>query len=96
MSVSHIHVACLAALAIVGVGLTQGCSSESSKPQSIASEERVVQLVEMRKIFDKAGGQWDSLSADEKATYTRLAGDDAKAQAMWKTMSSPAGGAPSK
>lgn len=85
---------CVATLAISIFGTTVGCDSGSPKPQSIASEERVGQLVEMRKIFDKAGGKWDSLSAAEKAEYTRLAGDDAKAQAMWKTMSGPPGATP--
>ena len=94
MRVSRFHAVCLAVLAISTAGLTSGCDGGSSKPQSIASEERVGQLVEMRKIFDKAGGKWESLSAAEKAEYTRLAGDDAKAQAMWKTMSGPPGAAP--
>jgi len=83
-----------ATLLISAACLISGCDSGPSKPQSIASEERVGQLVEMRKIFDKAGGNWDSLTAADKAEYTRLAGDDAKAQAMWKTMSGPPGASP--
>ena len=49
----------------------------------------------MRKYYDKAGGQWDSLSAEDKAAFTKIAGDDAKAQAMWRTMSTPLGANPS-
>lgn len=69
-----------------------GCGSGSSgKPESIASEEQVNKIVEMRKYFDKVNGQWDSLTAEDKASFTKLAGDEAKAQAMWKTMSTPLG-----
>lgn len=96
MRISRLSVACVAGFALLIFSFTPGCSGGTSKPQSIASEERVGQLVEMRKLFDKAGGKWDSLTAEEKAEYTRLAGDEAKAQAMWKTMSSPAGASPGR
>ena len=96
MGKSRFDAVWVAVLAISIAGVTLGCDGGSVKPQSIASEERVGQLVEMRKIFDEAGGNWDSLSSEDKAEYTRLAGSEAKAQAMWKTMSSPAGAAPGR
>lgn len=66
-------------------------SSDGGKPQSIASPEQVNNLVEMRKIFDKVGGKWESLTTEDRAAFTKLAGDDGKAQSMWKTMSTPMG-----
>lgn len=74
------------------IGALVGCGSSSSgKLESIASEEQVNKIVEMRKYFDKVNGQWNSLTAEDKAAFTKLAGDDAKAQSMWKTMSTPMG-----
>ena len=75
--------------------IVSGCgSSDGGKPQSIASEQEVNKIVEMRTLFDKAGGKWESLTAEDKAAFTKLAGDDSKAQAMWKTMSTPMGASP--
>ena len=88
---SAILIATVAAMSAVGA--VSGCGSGSDKPQSIASPERVNQLVEMRQIFDKSGGNWDGLSAEDKAKYTQLAGDDAKAKMYWDKMLHPAGGA---
>lgn len=72
-----------------------GCSGGSEKPASIASEERVNEIVEMRKIFDSVKGDWDSLSAEDKEKYTKLAGGADKAQTLWKNMGSPMGATPS-
>ena len=85
----------MAALTAISVGLLEGCSSDGGKPQSIASEARVNEIVQMRDIYDKAGGKWDSLSEEDKATYTRLAGGDEKAKQMWTNMGNPMGAAPS-
>jgi hypothetical protein len=95
MKLSPTTAALLVLLSASTVGAISGCSSGSGKPESIASEERVGQIVEMRKYFDKAGGNWDALSAEDKAAYTKLAGDDKKAQTMWRTMSTPMGANPS-
>ncbi|MGV3617177.1 MAG: hypothetical protein ACO1SV_17765 [Fimbriimonas sp.] len=87
-----LFVAVLAVAFSVGV---IGCDSgPGGKPQSIASDEKVNQIVEMRAIYDKVKGNWNSLSADDKAKYTQMAGDDAKAKAMWEGMSRPAGATP--
>jgi len=87
-------IACLAVLATMGVFVSAGCNSAPDKPESIASEARVQEIVEMRKIFDKAGGNWDSLTEADKAEYIRLAGDEAQAKTMWTTMSTPMGSEP--
>jgi len=94
MKVFRTGAAVIAALGFVGLVATSGCSGDSGKPQSIASEERVQEIVEMRKIYDKSGGNWDALSAEDKAAYIKLAGDEQKAKTMWTTMSTPMGSEP--
>lgn len=79
-------------VAILTSGLIIGCgSSDGGKPQSIATDEQVNKIVEMRAIFDKVSGNWETLTAEDKATFTKLAGDDAKAQTLWKSMGSAKG-----
>ena len=95
MNLSPTTAAFLVLLCASTAGTLTGCSSGSGKPESIASEERVGQIVEMRKYFDRAGGKWDALSPADKAAFTKLAGDDKKAQDMWRTMSTPMGANPS-
>lgn len=86
----------IAAILTMAVGLSiAGCSGAADKPVSIASEERVNEIVEMRKIFDSVKGDWDALSAEDKEKYTKLAGGADKAQTLWKNMGSPMGAAPS-
>jgi hypothetical protein len=94
MRISLLTKALLVALSLASIGVMSGCSSGDGKPQSIASDQQVSNIVEMRKLFDKAGGNWDSLTAGEKAEYTKLAGDEAKGQTMWKSMATPMGAQP--
>lgn len=68
-----------------------GCGSGTSTPEPLATKAEVNNIVEMRKYFDKAGGDWNKLSAEDQAAYTKLAGDSTKAQAMWNNMASPTG-----
>jgi hypothetical protein len=63
-----------------------GCSGGSEKPQSIASPQRVTQIVEMRKLYDANKGNWDSMSAADKEQFTKLAGDEKAAKTMWEAM----------
>jgi hypothetical protein len=83
----------LTLISICSLTMVLGCGSGSQDPQSIASPAEVNNIVEMRTYFDKAGGDWNKLSADDQAAYTKLAGDATKAQAMWTRMSGPIGGA---
>lgn len=89
----RLGLACLAALSLVGL-VTVGCQSDPGKPESIASEARVQEIVQMRTIFDRAGGKWDAMTEADKAEYIRLAGDEEKAKSMWETMSTPMGSSP--
>jgi hypothetical protein len=89
----------LVGLLLASVGapmILTGCSAGTpDKPESIASDARVKEIVRMREIFDKVGGKWDALSPEDKAEYTRLAGDEAKAKTFWSSMANPySSGAP--
>lgn len=96
MRISSVYRSILPVLILCMLPMFSGCGASSDgKPQSIATEEQVNKIVEMRKLFDKAGGKWEDLSAADKDAYTKLAGDGEKAQAMWKTMSTPMGASPS-
>lgn len=97
MSGSRLFALALAASALACSFVSAGCGDGSGgKPQSIASETRVQEIVKMREIFDKVRGNWDALSAEDKAEYTRLAGDEAKARQMWEGMANPVGATPGK
>ena len=87
-------VSALLTLTIMSVSLLSvvGCGpGEADKPVSIASDARVNEIVQMRKIFDEAKGNWDALPPEKKAEYTKLAGDEEKAKTMWANMVNPMG-----
>lgn len=81
--------ACVAALNMVGCG--------KSEPPAVvqASQAQIDNAVQMRQMFVKANGNYDSLSAEDKAAYNKLAGSEAAGQAQWKTMSTHPVAAPS-
>lgn len=76
------------AASLFAVGSLIGCNSAPSKPESIASDEKVNKAVEMRALFDKVGGDWNQLSADEQKQFTEFAGAD-KAEFVWYRMGHP-------
>lgn len=94
MKVTALGTLALAALSVSTLFVVAGCDGGSQAPQSIASEERVDQIVEMRKIYDKAGGKWENLTEADRAAYIKMAGDEAQAKTMWTAMSTPMGTAP--
>lgn len=65
-----------------------GCGSGTPPPVAQASQTQIDNAVKMRELFVKANGNYDSLSAEDKAAYVKLAGSEAAGQAQWKTMSS--------
>lgn len=80
----------LLAFAVVDLA---GCGAGSTDaPKSIATKDRVDQIVEMRKIYDRGHGDWNALTDTDRAQYTKLAGDDAKAKQAWDRMGHPPGG----
>lgn len=91
-------VRCAVSLALIlgAMSVLGGCNSAPSKPQSIASPERVQEIVKMRQIFDEVQGNWESLSADKRAEYVRMAGDEEKAKTMWDRMKNPGPSMPSR
>lgn len=76
------------AASLFAIGGLIGCNSAPAKPESIASEEKVNKAVEMRQLFDKAGGDWNKLTPDEQKQFTEFAGAD-KAEFVWYRMGHP-------
>jgi hypothetical protein len=60
----------------------------------MGGEDGVARMTEMRGFYDKVKGDWNALSAEDKAAFTKLAGDEAKAQKIWGTMAGPPGAGP--
>ncbi|MCW5940934.1 MAG: hypothetical protein KIS66_01795 [Fimbriimonadaceae bacterium] len=77
------------AIATLAFGALVGCNSGPGKPESIATEEKVSKAVEMRQMFDKVGGDWNKLTADEQKQFTEFAGDAQKAEFVWYRMGHP-------
>lgn len=81
------------ALALAGSLLAIGCG-DTPAPEAMGGEDGVARMTEMRGLYDKVKGDWNALTAEDKAAFTKLAGDDAKAQKLWATMSGPPGAGP--
>jgi hypothetical protein len=81
--------ACLMASAFIA-----GCG-ESGGPDPKVVSQRLVDLTAMRSYYDKANGNFDSLSADDRAAFVKLCGgDEAKAMTTWNAMKYGPGGPP--
>lgn len=83
-------------MAVVGGVMLSGCGS--SGPDAQVETERVDNAKQMRSIFDNAGGDYEKLSAEDKAKFVKIfGGDEAKAKHSWDAMkngpSLPAGAA---
>ncbi|CAN5371468.1 hypothetical protein BH11ARM2_BH11ARM2_19870 [soil metagenome] len=73
--------------------MVAGCGQDKPPAVVQASQTQVDNTVQMRQLFVKAKGNYDSLTPEDKATYNTLAGGDAAGQEQWKTMSkNPVGG----
>jgi hypothetical protein len=78
----------LCAVAIAGAFSAPGCgaASDSNAAANVADAKTVEKVKTMRSIFDKVHGDYSQLSPEDKDTYTKLAGGDAKAQQLWDVM----------
>jgi hypothetical protein len=74
-------------LLILGVTglLTVGCG-ESGGPDPKIEQARVDEAVEMRKLFDKVGGDYSKLDASDKAKFEKYVGKPAEAEKTWNSM----------
>lgn len=64
------------ALALIVPGaILSGCG-DSGGPNPKMEETRVNKAIEMRKLFDKAGGDYSKLDATDKASFDQMAGGD--------------------
>lgn len=86
---------CLALLVFsFGSLISAGCG-DSGGPDPKVESKRVVDLTAMRSFFDKVNGNYDDLSAEDKASFVKLCGgDEAKATTTWNAMKLGPGGPP--
>lgn len=83
-------------LCVAASATTAGCGNKDAPATVVqASQTQIDNAVKMREYFVKAGGKYESLSAEDKAAYVKLAGDEAAGQAQWQTMSKNPSSAPS-
>jgi len=69
-----------------------GCH-DSSGPDPKLETARVNKAQSMRSFFDKAQGNYDSLSGGDKAEFVQLCGgDEEKAMKVWNMMKTGSGG----
>ena len=78
-------------IALFAVPLSGCGSSSGGKPESIASDQQVEDMVAARKIYDEAAGNWNSLASEKRTQYTKLVGGK-DAEGWWKKMGTPMGG----
>jgi hypothetical protein len=72
--------ACVAAIGLIGCG-------DSGGPDPKVETARVDTAREMRSYFDKVRGDYNQLSADDKAKYLKLFdGDQSRAESVWNQM----------
>lgn len=74
----------LLALGATGVA-TVGCG-DSGGPDPKVEQARVDQALEMRKLFDKVGGDYAKLDPADKAAFEKYAGGAESAQKTWTSM----------
>jgi hypothetical protein len=81
----------IACLALVGLGFSVVGCGDSGGPDPKKEEARLNSAVEMRKLFDKAGGDYAKLDATDKASFEKLAGGAGEAEKTWNTMKNGSG-----
>lgn len=68
-----------------------GCGS--STPDSQVETSRLQAAQEMRKLFEKAGGNYESLTAQDKASFLKqFKGNESDSQKAWNAMRERAAG----
>jgi hypothetical protein len=78
------HIVRLGGLALLL--LAAGCG-EGGGPNPNVEAKRLAEATQRRALFDKAGGDYARLSAEDRAAFVRLhGGDDAKARQVWDVM----------
>lgn len=74
-------------LVLIGAaGLIAAGCGDSGGPDMKVEETRVGKATEMRRLFDKSGGDYSKLDATDKATIDKLAGSSEEAQKSFSEM----------
>lgn len=90
--------------AVAAAALLTGCGAQGQAVDKDYMAKAEAKAGDIRVIFDKVGGNWDAMTAEDKAAYVANFKDEAEAKAAWDVMISPpprggmsspaAGGAP--
>lgn len=70
------------------------CGGPEQGPNPATEAHRMETATRMRALFDSVKGDYSKLDAGGKAEFTRLCGDEAKAQAAWNVMKNGSAAAP--
>jgi len=82
-------------LLLPALSAISGCSSNATIKEDPASvQTRVDAAGKMRSYFDKANGNYDSLSAEDKAALNKLTGSEAHSREAFGHMVPTGGGLP--
>lgn len=70
---------------VLGTLLAGGCG-DGGAPDPNQQAQSVKNAQNLRSYFDKAGGNYESLSEADRAAYVELSGGEAKAKQNWELM----------
>ena len=86
MNQSKLSLAVCFLSAAIAMSSLVGCGQGAPPVVAQAAQTEIDNAVKMREMFVKANGNYDSLNAEDKAAYVKLAGSEAAGQAQWATM----------
>ena len=80
---------CVLLAVLVGASLTGLVACGDNNKTLENPVVTVDQAKRSREIYEKASGDWNAVSAADKAEMVKFYGDEEKAKAIWATMSQP-------
>lgn len=72
-------IAAVLSILMIGCGEPEGRSAEETA-------KKLEYVQELRSYFDKANGNWDSLTETDKADFVKLSGSEEQAKKNWDGM----------
>ena len=87
MKINHKFKAAIlvAILGTLSLGMA-GCGDSRPGPDEKTEKARLDEMLAARAIFEKVNGDWNQLTATDKAAYVKTFGDETKAQNAWMQM----------
>lgn len=75
----------IATAIFIGSVILVGCGSEAG-PDPTDQKQNVANAQSMRSYFEKAGGDYEKLTPEDKAAYVAVSGGEEKAKQNWDLM----------